>query len=40
MTCLRGIAHQLDPALWVHEILGITPYAWQESCAHREAHPF
>ena len=26
----REIAYRLDPALWMHDVLGITPRAWQE----------
>ena len=31
MTTLREIAYRLDPVLWVREVLGITPTAWQET---------
>lgn len=31
MTAFRQIAHRLDPVLWVREVLGITPTAWQET---------
>ena len=30
MNNLRQVAYQIDPALWVREVLGITPTAWQE----------
>ncbi len=26
----REIAYRLDPVLWVREVLGVTPHAWQE----------
>ena len=29
MNNLREIAYQLDPALWVHEVLGTEPAPWQ-----------
>jgi hypothetical protein len=28
---LRNAAYQIDPALWVREVLGVTPTAWQET---------
>ena len=31
MNNLREAAYRLDPVLWVLEILGITPTAWQET---------
>ena len=31
MTSLREAAYQIDPALWVREVLGMTPSAWQET---------
>ena len=31
MSPLREIAYRIDPALWVREVLGITPTAWQET---------
>jgi len=31
MNNLREIAYRLDPALWVREVLNITPYPWQET---------
>lgn len=30
MNTLREVAHRLDPVLWVHEVLQVTPTAWQE----------
>ena len=30
MNNLREIAYRVDPVLWVREVLGITPHAWQE----------
>ena len=30
MSKLREIAYQIDPALWVRQVLGIEPAAWQE----------
>ena len=29
MSKLRDVAYQIDPALWVHEVLGVLPAAWQ-----------
>jgi hypothetical protein len=29
MSKLRDVAYQIDPALWVHEVLGVQPAAWQ-----------
>ena len=31
MSELRELAYRLDPALWVREVLGLTPTPWQES---------
>ncbi|HXX52355.1 MAG TPA: terminase family protein [Xanthobacteraceae bacterium] len=31
MTPQRELAYRLDPVLWVREVLGITPTAWQET---------
>lgn len=30
ITAAREIAYRLDPVLWVREVLGVTPHAWQE----------
>ena len=30
MNPAREIAYQVDPALWMREVLGIVPHAWQE----------
>jgi hypothetical protein len=30
MSAIREIAYRLDPALWVREVLGATPTAWQD----------
>ena len=30
MNNLREAAYRIDPALWVREVLGVTPTAWQE----------
>ena len=30
MNPKREIAYRLDPALWVRQVLGMTPTAWQE----------
>jgi hypothetical protein len=30
VSSFRDIAYRLDPALWVREVLGVTPTAWQE----------
>ena len=29
MSALRNIAYQIDPALWVREVLGVDPAPWQ-----------
>jgi hypothetical protein len=31
MNRLRDVAYQIDPVLWVRQVLGITPTAWQET---------
>ena len=31
MSKLREIAYQVDPVLWVREVLCVTPEPWQES---------
>ena len=31
MSHLREIAYRVDPVLWVREVLGVTPTAWQET---------
>ena len=31
MNVHREIAHRIDPALWVREILSVTPAPWQET---------
>src|SRR6516165_2212038 len=31
MKNLRELAYRVDPALWVREVLGVTPVAWQET---------
>ena len=31
MSNLRQVAYEIDPALWVREVLGVTPTAWQET---------
>ena len=30
MSKLREVAYRIDPALWVREVLGVEPRAWQE----------
>jgi hypothetical protein len=30
MNTPREVAHRLDPVVWVHEVLHVTPTAWQE----------
>ena len=30
MSVYRDIAYRLDPVLWVRQVLGVTPTAWQE----------
>src|SRR5450759_1699715 len=32
----REIAYRVDPALWMREVLGITPHAWQETFLRAE----
>ena len=29
MSSLREAAYQIDPALWVSEVLGVEPESWQ-----------
>ena len=31
MNKVREIAYRIDPALWVREVLGVTPTEWQET---------
>src|SRR5262249_41420988 len=31
MNTYREIAYRVDPVLWVRDVLGMTPTAWQES---------
>ena len=31
MTTVREAAYRVDPALWMHEVLGITPHDWQKT---------
>ena len=31
MNNLRELAYRVDPALWVREVLGVTPVAWQQT---------
>ena len=31
MSKLREVAYRIDPALWVREVLGVTPTAWQQA---------
>ena len=30
MNIHREVAYRLDPARWVHDVLGMSPTAWQE----------
>ena len=30
MSKLRELAYQIDPVLWVREVLGVEPTAWQQ----------
>jgi hypothetical protein len=40
MNTVREAAYRVDPALWMHKVLGIAPHDWQKTfCALREAHP-
>ena len=36
MNPATEIAYQIDPALWMREVLGITPHAWQEKFLRAE----
>ena len=36
MNPLREIAYRLDPALWMREVLGLNPHAWQEKFLRSE----
>ena len=36
MNPAREIAYQVDPALWMREVLGITPHPWQEKFLRAE----
>ena len=36
MNPVREIAYRVDPALWMREVLGITPHAWQETFLRAE----
>ena len=41
MNSLREVAHQLDPARWVRDVLGVEPAPWQEklsACAAGGIH--
>ena len=42
MNTDREIAYRLDPALWMRDVLGITPRPWQETISARATreHPF
>ena len=31
MNTVREAAYRIDPALWMHEVLGITPHDWQKT---------
>ena len=31
MNTHREVAYRVDPALWMHEVLGITPHDWQKT---------
>ena len=41
MNTDREIAYRVDPALWMHDVLGITPHdvAGDSFCAHHAGHP-
>ena len=40
MNPAREIAYRVDPTLWMREVLGIEPHAWQEKfCAQSEGRP-
>ena len=36
MNPVREIAYRVDPVLWMREVLGITPHAWQETFLRAE----
>jgi hypothetical protein len=36
MNPVREIAYRIDPALWMREVLGITPHEWQETFLRAE----
>ena len=36
MNEVREIAYRLDPVLWMREVLGMTPHAWQETFLRTE----
>ena len=36
MNPAREIAYRLDPVLWMREVLGIAPHAWQEEFLRAE----
>jgi hypothetical protein len=36
MNPVREIAYRVDPALWMREVLGIAPHAWQETFLRTE----
>ena len=36
MNLEHEIAYRVDPALWMREVLGITPHAWQETFLRAE----
>ena len=41
MNTVREIAYRIDPALWMQEVLGITPPRWQKTFLRApRAHPF
>ena len=40
MNTVREAAYRIDPALWMREVLGITPHDWQKAFLRAgEAHP-
>ena len=40
MNTVREAAYRIDPALWMQEVLGITPHDWQRAFLRTdEVHP-
>ena len=39
MSKLRDIAYQIDPALWVRQVMGVEPQTWQEQFVRARRGP-